>query len=83
MYIEEFHKWLLDQGRAAKTINAYLRSVTDLAKWYQDREGEEFNLAVIRADVLHDYRFYLETFERKLPTTVNKLLLHSKQIGRF
>lgn len=83
MYLDEFESWLLDEGKAPKTIHMYLTIVKEFIKWFEDGQGTKFDPDVIEPKDIHYYRSHLETVGKQAPTTVNKKIATLKTYWHF
>jgi integrase/recombinase XerD len=81
MYQEEFRKWLEEEGRAPRTIQVYLQVVNDLAKWFQESNGEAFDPRETSAYDLQ--RFIQKMMETQQQPTINKKIASLKTYWKF
>lgn len=83
MYLNEFINYLREEGRSERTISIYVSTVNELAKWYEETNGEPFVPEQITSLDLHNWRSYLETVKKQTPATVNKKIASLKTYWSF
>lgn len=67
--LDEFQKYLDEQGRSQNTIESYVRHVKGFLSWYSDTFGEGFE-RLYRLNV-RDYISYLKNVKRDNAKTIN------------
>ena len=73
-YQVEFKAWLVEEDRGEKTIQTYLSVLQMFVKWYEQTEGDDFNLKRVTPLHIHDYRSYLANNLEQKPATINKAI---------
>ena len=68
---EQFWGWLKERGRRSRTITAYQTDWREFAVWYQQTNGESFDLARLTALDLNDYRTWA-LGQQLAPSTINR-----------
>ncbi|MBH8605584.1 tyrosine-type recombinase/integrase [Thermoactinomyces sp. CICC 10522] len=81
MFQAEFQKWLKEEGRSPKTIQAYVQVVNDLSKWYEKQNGEKFDPQETSAYDLQ--RFIQKMMETQEQATINKKVASLKTYWKF
>lgn len=81
MFQDEFQKWLKEEGRSPRTIQAYVQVVNDLAEWFQKTNGEPFEPRETSAYDLQ--RFIQSLMKHQKQTTINKKIASLKTYWKF
>jgi site-specific recombinase XerD len=71
-WIDEFETYLINEGKAHPTIQAYGLDVRLFAAWYAQVNGEEFDISVLTRFDLRAYRIYALDDRRVKPATWNR-----------
>ncbi len=69
---ESFSLWLIDNGRRAATVRAYLQDVHVYARWFERVNEEPFAPALLNAPDVREYRRYSLEEERVSASTWNR-----------
>ena len=81
MFQSEFQKWLEEEGKSPRTIQAYIQVVDHLADWFQESNGEAFDPQETSAYDLQ--RFIQSLMKRQGQATINKKIASLKTYWKF
>jgi integrase/recombinase XerC len=72
--VENFEKYLLNEGHSTSTMTSYLSDLKVFARWFKQTNGLELNPPVLTMTDLKDYRAYMKSVEQAAPATINRRL---------
>ncbi|MDD2498499.1 MAG: phage integrase N-terminal SAM-like domain-containing protein, partial [Desulfitobacteriaceae bacterium] len=81
-YSEEFIKWLHDEGKDSKTIQAYETVIRQFTNWLIETEGKE-TIAEIKPIEIKEFLGYLKHSLNRKQTTINKAIAGLKTYFSF
>ncbi len=79
--IDEFRKWLEENGKADNTVQTYISDVGQYLNWYEGTFGEKMNV-LLHSNVL-DYRSYLQNIRKLKAGTINGKLAALSSFNDF
>lgn len=79
--LEEFEKYLMNDGRSNNTIKSYLLHIECYYKWYKDSFGED-PIKLFRQNVL-EYKSYLQNIKQESAKTINAKLAALIKFNEF
>jgi len=69
-----FDLYLVNKGRSANTVTAYVTDIRQFSKWYAQTNGEDPTPATITTADIRDYKQFLMVTEKAAPATINRRL---------
>lgn len=79
--MNEFKKYMLEDGKSENTMNSYIQHINGFLKWYKESFGEEFK-KMYRANVL-DYISYMTNILKQKPKTINAKVAALIKLNEF
>lgn len=73
-YVDQFREELTRQEKSKNTISNYIRSISDFAKYIEDRTGSKFDPKEIIELDIREYKSYLLNIAKQNPTSINNKL---------
>jgi integrase/recombinase XerC len=78
----EYSNWLSVEGKSQQTIKEYLKIEKKLSDWFEESEGEKFDIKKVTTLHLHDFMKHLNENKYK-PNYINKIKAALKTYFRY
>ncbi|EIJ77612.1 putative site-specific recombinase/integrase (plasmid) [Bacillus methanolicus PB1] len=79
--IDEFKKYLLEEGKSEHTIKGYIQSVSGFLKWFSESKDVEFTK--LHRENVKEYISFLRTVKKAKPKTINTKLNALVKFNKF
>ena len=81
--INDFSLWLINNNKAEITIKNYIQITKAFIKWFENDEGNEFDISDVTTLHIHSYIDYLDKTKRYSPSYINKNIATLKTFFNF
>ncbi|WP_230199127.1 tyrosine-type recombinase/integrase [Risungbinella massiliensis] len=82
-YLDQFEKWLLEEGKGKLTIEVYKRSVTQFIEWFEETNDTKFGPRDVTTLDMQDWKQHMQVGEKIAPATINKRISSLKVFWSF
>jgi len=72
--MENFKAYLIENGRAQRTVSGYLADLTHFGAWFQQTNQEQLSPTLLTPTDIREYRGWLQAQRRARPASVNRRL---------
>lgn len=81
--VQAFREYLLGQDKAALTVKGYLSDLHCFVRWFEQTNGEAFNLQGVTPTDVREYRQFMLMVDRRKANTVNRRLASLATLMRW